>query len=396
MHGRTRRSPWWLLVALGLITTVTLAGLSRSASLHAAQLTAGGFTTTATVSPTSVSPGGSVTLTAAVTSDAARSALVNVEVYSPSGATVHQHYVDNQAFSAGVRRDYPVAWRVPAGSASGTYVVKIGIFAPGWASLSHWNDSAATFNVAATAATPTPTPTTAATPTPTAAATPTSPTPTAVATPTPTTSPGGTGLPPLPQGWPSTLQLGMMDSPGGAAGMQATAPFGFRYQYLSGGVNTGNGWATWNSDGHFVTYYIQDSTQHGIQPAFTYYMIYQSAPGGGSEADAVLSNLQNTSTMTAYYQDLKLFFQRAGAFPSTLVTLHVEPDMWGYAQQRATNDNAASIPVKVAATALPELAGLPENLSGFARAVVKLRDTYAPNVRLGYHLSVWGRRLTSP
>ena len=34
--------------------------------------------------------------------------------------------------------------------------------------------------------------------------------------------------------------------------------------------------------------------------------------------------------------------------------------------------------------------GLPSNVGGFARAIVKLRDTYAPNVRLGYHLSVWG------
>ena len=29
--------------------------------------------------------------------------------------------------------------------------------------------------------------------------------------------------------------------------------FEFRYQYLAGGVNTGNGWATWNTDGQFVT-----------------------------------------------------------------------------------------------------------------------------------------------
>jgi hypothetical protein len=36
------------------------------------------------------------------------------------------------------------------------------------------------------------------------------------------------------------------------------------------------------------------------------------------------------------------------------------------------------------------LAGLPSTVSGFARAIVKLRDTYAPNVILGYHLSVWG------
>jgi hypothetical protein len=46
-------------------------------------------------------------------------------------------------------------------------------------------------------------------------------------------------LPSLPAGWPSTLQLGMMDSPGGAAEMRATAPFGFRSQYLAGGANTG-------------------------------------------------------------------------------------------------------------------------------------------------------------
>src|SRR6185295_4249044 len=32
----------------------------------------------------------------------------------------------------------------------------------------------------------------------------------------------------------------------------------------------------------------------------------------------------------------------------------------------------------------------PSNVSGYARAIVKLRDTYAPNVILGYHISVWG------
>ncbi|MGH2370666.1 MAG: hypothetical protein ACRDI2_21015, partial [Chloroflexota bacterium] len=198
-------------------------------------------------------------------------------------------------------------------------------------------------------------------------------------------------LPPLPSRWPTTLQLGLNDGPGGAAAMKATAPYGFRYQYLSGGVNTGNGWANWNADGHFATYYIQDSIQHDIIPAFSYYMIYQSAPGNSqSESDGIYNNLQNTSTMVAYYNDLKLFFQRAGAFPNDLVVLHVDPDLWGYIQKRASGDNAATVPAKVAATGLPELAGLPDNFSGFAHAVVKLRDTYAPNVALGYHVSVWG------
>ena len=47
----------------------------------------------------------------------------------------------------------------------------------------------------------------------------------------------------------------------------------------------------------------------------------------------------------------------------------------------------------MAATSLPELAGLPDDLTGFARAVVRLRDANAPNVQLAYHISVWGTRI---
>jgi hypothetical protein len=172
--------------------------------------------------------------------------------------------------------------------------------------------------------------------------------------------------------------------------MKATAAFGFRYQYLAGGVNTGNGWATWNTGGEFPRYYIQDSVANGIVPVFTYYMLLQSLPGGGSESNAVFTNVNNTTTMTAYYNDLKLFFQKAGAFPSQMVVLHVEPDFWGYMEQRSTNDDARSVPAKVSESGLSELSGLPSNVSGFARAILRLRDAYAPNVILGYHISVWG------
>src|SRR3989442_679148 len=84
---------------------------------------------------------------------------------------------------------------------------------------------------------------------------------------------------PLPTGWPNRVELGMADSPGGAAAMKVTAPFGFRYQYLSGGANTGTGWATWNSNGDFARFYIEDSAANGIIPIFTYYMLLQSLPG---------------------------------------------------------------------------------------------------------------------
>jgi hypothetical protein len=200
-------------------------------------------------------------------------------------------------------------------------------------------------------------------------------------------------LPAIPASWPShvrSLQLGRASPPGDASAMMSRAPFAFRYQYLSAGVNTGNGWATWNTDGHFVTYYIQDSVANGVIPVFTYYMIYQSLPGGGSEQSAVVTNLNNTSTMQAYFADLKLFFQRAGAFPNTTVVLHVEPDLWGYVQATSGNDNAASVSAKVGSTGVAEVAGLPDNVAGLAQGLARLRNQYAPNVILAYHVSDWG------
>ncbi len=73
-------------------------------------------------------------------------------------------------------------------------------------------------------------------------------------------SPAAAKLPPLPHGWPKTLQLGLSDSPGGAAALRKSAPFGFRYQYLAGGVNTGQGWSTWNPGGSFASLYVQESS----------------------------------------------------------------------------------------------------------------------------------------
>src|SRR5215472_8379822 len=52
-----------------------------------------------------------------------------------------------------------------------------------------------------------------------------------------------TPLPGLPAGWPTSFELGLADAPGGATALERIAPFGFRYQYLAGGVNTGQGWS---------------------------------------------------------------------------------------------------------------------------------------------------------
>jgi hypothetical protein len=167
------------------------------------------------------------------------------------------------------------------------------------------------------------------------------------------------------------IQLGLASQPGGAAAMRKTAPFGYRYQYLAGGVNTGNGWAGWNENGTFVTRYIDESRKARITPVFTYYMIRQSRPGSdtGDEAKADIGNLRNAQTMRAYWADLTLFFRRAGSTHRRVI-LHVEPDIWGYLEQ----------------------AGATKLARAFSRRVVWLRNRYARKVQLGYQLSVWGTK----
>lgn len=182
-----------------------------------------------------------------------------------------------------------------------------------------------------------------------------------------------TSLPPLPAGWPGTLELGLTDSPGGAAALRARVPLRFRYQYLAGGVGTGNGWATWNDNGTFVTRYVAESRAAKVTPVFTYYMLLQSKQQGG-EAESDLRNLRDASIMRLYWEDLELFFRRARG--PTRAVLHVEPDFWGYAEQAARGDDARTVPGVVA----------------YARQVVALRNRLAPNVVLAYHLSGWGTK----
>jgi hypothetical protein len=193
----------------------------------------------------------------------------------------------------------------------------------------------------------------------------------------------------------ATLGIGLADGPGGAKALRKAAPFGYRYQYLAGGVNTGDGWPTWNPNGSFVTMYARESFAAHVTPVFTLYTIRQSLPGRdvGEEARADLGNLASKGTMRDWYANARLLFKRAGAFKKKRVIVHVEPDLWGYVQQAAKRDDAAKVPAAVSSTGDADLKGLPNNASGFARAVVRLRNRYAPGVRLGYHLSVWGTKV---
>ena len=185
-----------------------------------------------------------------------------------------------------------------------------------------------------------------------------------------------------PDGWPMRLAIGVTDGPGGAAKLGRLPGISMRYQYLAGGVDTGNGWSTWNEDGTFVSRYVAESRSAGLVPVLTYYMLLQSRPGrGGGEAEKDLANLRDAELMRRYLADFVLALQRASAG----AVIHVEPDLWGYVQQQGGGrGDPARTPAAVG------MEGLPDTVSGFAQALVRLRDRHAPKVLLAWHLSSWG------
>jgi hypothetical protein len=137
----------------------------RLAALVGAPPPAASFTAAATVSPASVAPGGTVAITANVTSASGGTAVVDVEVHDAADTKIFQQYFENEAFAAGQTRSFAVSWPVSASAALGSYKVQVGVFSPGWATEYVYNSDAA--QVAVSAASFTPTATTTPTPTPT-------------------------------------------------------------------------------------------------------------------------------------------------------------------------------------------------------------------------------------
>lgn len=98
-------------------------------------------------SSNSVPTGGRIALATQAKPRLATTALIDVEVYDPSGRKVFQQYWDRRSFKADQARSFSALWRVPNNAQRGTYTVKVGIFGVRWNGIQFWNDSATTFTV---------------------------------------------------------------------------------------------------------------------------------------------------------------------------------------------------------------------------------------------------------
>jgi hypothetical protein len=327
--------------------------------------------------------------------------IVDLEVYNAAGTKVGQTYSQAQTFTAAKANAY--SWSFAAPAAAGTYTLEIGVFTAGWSSLAYWDNTAATFAVAApvngkcgssNGETLTSAPTTNLCSSGTASAVsgngpwawscsaqnggaPAS----CSASPAAAKNPQGV----VPEGLPSTFFIGLGASPGSETTWvhNSGVPWAVCYQYLSSGVLPSQTWAT-NWGTNFAFNYAVTAHAAGCIPEFDYYQLVPTTGEQGAAAEQ--STLNNASIMADYYKDFTTLMQQMHQYGGKAV-VHVEPDMWGFLEQ--VNANPAAIAVSVASSGNSDVGAYPNTLAGFGQALLHLRDLYAPNVIMAAHVSTW-------
>ena len=151
------------------------------------------------------------------------------------------------------------------------------------------------------------------------------------------------------------------------------------YAYLVGRIGKG-GWPDWNAGGSFVNVLGDVAVKNGVTPMYTLYAMADSGDGN-------TGTVTDDGYMKPYWDSAKLLFQRIALLKAPAV-VHLEPDWWGYAERFSKGD-VTKMPVHVTSLA-PDCAGLPNDISGMAKCLVKLARTYAPNALVGLHVSQWG------
>jgi hypothetical protein len=106
---------------------------------------------TITASPTAIQPGGTVSITAAVTStgSAASGIIVLLYLTDPFGNEFpgSQQVVEGQSFAPGQTRTYTFQYHPPLGATQGDYSAAFGVFNSSWSTLYDWDGSSQAFTV---------------------------------------------------------------------------------------------------------------------------------------------------------------------------------------------------------------------------------------------------------
>ncbi|MFL5321138.1 MAG: hypothetical protein ACJ790_15870 [Myxococcaceae bacterium] len=190
-----------------------------------------------------------------------------------------------------------------------------------------------------------------------------------------------------------------------------TASWDLRYIYLAGTIsdganvcaacgsctsdgvtcsNEGPGcgwWGCWQdaaiAPGQHLRSFLAKAKAANQLPLVSYYTFFNTS--GLAEGPGELASATNVQRMSRYFADYRFALQQIG---SAVAFVHLEPDLWGYAEQ--LNPDPSKIPVAVSTGNPTDCPSDPNTFSGFGRCMVAMARKYAPNAKVGLQASGWG------
>jgi hypothetical protein len=183
-----------------------------------------------------------------------------------------------------------------------------------------------------------------------------------------------------------------------------SAPFDVRYVYLAGGslgdtpctscsACSSDWWGCWQGTrqppGRYVTDLIDSceaATGRGAAraqiPAFTYYQFLHAS--GASEGDGEVSAFNDATVLGKYLNDFRFLLQTIDA---RVALVHIEPDLWGYVRNRS--GDPATVLAKVREANPTDCPDAQPSAAGLATCMIAMTRRYAPNAKVGLHVSPW-------
>jgi hypothetical protein len=208
----------------------------------------------------------------------------------------------------------------------------------------------------------------------------TTPPPPPPAPPPPSGTPAASGV--IPSGLPGRFTVGLYEENGNTWMRDSGVRWDARYRYITYGWVNNWGWGAY--DGWFALNYMQECAAQGFTPVIQYYVMNGEANYNES---AFLATAQNASKMADYFGQWKILMQRVKDVGRPVIIL-VEGDGFGFLEQQTGGNSSAY--AAVAASGVPELAGLPNTAAGWGLAFLQLRQAVgATNAILAMDISGW-------
>ena len=134
---------------------------------------------------------------------------------------------------------------------------------------------------------------------------------------------------------------------------------------------------------------LAEAAENDVIPVLTHYQLLDRGRAAGydgdQEWDVVIQAIEDPGVMRAYYDNVQELMGVSAGYDGYVI-FQTEPDSTTWLRQYHTDGtwDASHGYAAVAASGHPDLADLPDTIAGYAQALVRLRDLYAPdNVFLG-------------